>query len=448
MLTRIDINADTRAELRRVGLAGLGDLEKLDEEAIKSMAEHVLRYPHPNRPAGASVYLSAKAIRNLKTLRYWITLRRRVDGEITPEAFTEDTLYETEARMQEIKDYKRAEKGEDIEKPPKLKSMSKWTSFWEALNTYLGSIRGAAEVPLTYIIRDHGTVPPDAHEQEYDTFDELYHTTTVHEGTHFQADNTRVWHEIKAVIQDGPGWDFIRKFERTKNGRGAVMALKKQNESLNGITTRKNKAYTALSTLRYDGPKKNWTFDQYVAAHLRAHNELEYCKEPVPETKKVKDFLDGIEDERLDSAKDNILGDETKLNDFDETQKYLSLVVSNKKVAAVKRRGRQISASSTGKKPTERKQKNEKGLEISGAKKDTNEEWASLSTEDKRTIQNERAEYNKQRGKRKRKVSFVKKDEEQHEEEDTNQENADETEPSRNAGQQFGRGAHKKKTKV
>ena len=63
LLTRIDINADTRAELRRVGLAGLGDLEKLDEEAIKSMAEHVLRYPHPNRPAGASVYLSAKAIR-------------------------------------------------------------------------------------------------------------------------------------------------------------------------------------------------------------------------------------------------------------------------------------------------------------------------------------------------------------------------------------------------
>ena len=87
-------------------------------------------------------------------------------------------------------------------------------------------------------------------------------------------------------------------------------------------------------TLRYEGPKRNWTFEQYVAGYLHVHNELDYRDEPISESKKVKDFPDGTEDDRLENAKDNIMSDEERLNNFDMMQKYISLVASNMQVAS------------------------------------------------------------------------------------------------------------------
>lgn len=162
------------------------------------------------------------------------------------------------------------------------------------------------------------------------------------------ADNTRVWNEWKAMVQEGPGWDFIKRYNDPKDGRRAVRMLISQNESTNGLTARKNKAYEALSSLMYSGPSRNWTFEQYVNGHLHAHNKLEYCGEPVHPAKKVQDFLDGITDSRLENARGIILGDPDKMEDFDAAQKYMTLVNSNKSTS-VKRKGQQISSTASEK---------------------------------------------------------------------------------------------------
>ena len=64
--------------------------------------------------------------------------------------------------------------------------------------------------------------------------------------------------------------------------------------------------------------------------HQEAHNTLADLQETVPETKKVTDFLSGITDPRLMNAKDLVLGDPVKLQNFEACQQYLKTLVYNK----------------------------------------------------------------------------------------------------------------------
>jgi hypothetical protein len=68
-------------------------------------------------------------------------------------------------------------------------------------------------------------------------------------------------------------------------------------------------AYAKIAAARFSGQKCNFTFDNYVEKHQDGHNTLADLGEPVPETKKVTDFLSGITDPRLNNSKDVILGD-------------------------------------------------------------------------------------------------------------------------------------------
>jgi hypothetical protein len=63
--------------------------------------------------------------------------------------------------------------------------------------------------------------------------------------------------------------------------------------------------------------------------HQEAHNELLDCGEAVTETKKVDDFLKGIQDPGLQVGKTVVLSDPLKLDNFEACQQYLSTLVAN-----------------------------------------------------------------------------------------------------------------------
>ena len=116
---------------------------------------------------------------------------------------------------------------------------------------------------------------------------------TVFGGEHYRIDNESVWIELKGQVIDGFAWSYIKKFERSQDGRGAVMASKRQCEDKTLIKTRKNAAYLSIRQSNYRGACKAFIFAQYVAIHQNAHNELEDCGEAMPESKKVSDFING-----------------------------------------------------------------------------------------------------------------------------------------------------------
>jgi len=168
------------------------------------------------------------------------------------------------------------------------------------------------------------------HQVNYTDHNERLINMTTLTGPWFELDNQHIFEEFKALILKGPGWKFIKAYDRTKNCRGAVLALHRQCEGISAVQTRKAAAYAKIASARYSGQKRQFSFDSYVEIHQEAHNTLSDLEEPVPETKKVTDFLAGITDTRLSNAKDLILGDPQKLQDFELCQQYLKTLVYNK----------------------------------------------------------------------------------------------------------------------
>ena len=124
-------------------------------------------------------------------------------------------------------------KDDDTPKKPKmLDDLSKWETFWEEWKTFTGRIRGAAKCPITWIFREHDMVTQAHHNAAYGDHDSRLISTTVFQGPWFELDNARVYEEFKSLVLKGPGWSFVKQYDRTKNRRSAVLALRRQCEGI------------------------------------------------------------------------------------------------------------------------------------------------------------------------------------------------------------------------
>jgi hypothetical protein len=232
-------------------------------------------------------------------------------------------------------------------------------------------------------------VTPDHHAAVYQDHDAKLVATTQLQGDWYTLDNHRVYDEFKNLVVKGPGWSFVKTFDRTKDGRNAVLSLKRQCEGTSAIQMQKA-AYARIASARFNGQKRGFTFDTYVELHQTAYNTLSELNEAVPETKKVTDFLAGIGDPRLTNAKDFILADPTKLQDFEACQQFLKTLIYNK--TTQEKHERHISAISSNSKPNSKSAKrgggkrartdNDKNLVRSYSR----EEWMKLSEEQRARI--------------------------------------------------------------
>jgi hypothetical protein len=404
------------------------------------------------KSAPADVTFSSASIRRLNAFKYWAEERERCGQAIGPQLFTNEVLQEYLLIMRADEIEVEAKKGQVPTKPDPLKSEKEWFRFWEKFKNYLGRIRGAAKIPLSYIVRDHDEPTAAMQAVEYSSHSKKVAALTLLSGQHFAVDNESVWEVIKTLVIDGFGWSFVKRFDRTMDGRSAIKALRRQCEGKTSIKTRKNKAYASIAGSRYKGVRKQFTFSQYVAIHQAAHNELEDCNEPMPETKKVSDFLAGISDSALDSGVTCILSDEKYSDDFEATQQFLGTLVANQIVHRQSKRGgddeRNASSaevSSKGGKKGNGKGKTKKKIE---ARFYDNEEWSKLTAEEKSQVielkKQKKENKNKSKGSNKRKTASTESTEREEEEASGNEENGD-TAADSQAGNEFGRGAHKKK---
>lgn len=69
---------------------------------------------------------------------------------------------------------------------------------------------------------------PNADPVNYNSVDDYLMATTKLEGDHYKIDNAQLYNDIKPLLVDGAGWAFVKRYNRRKDGRGAVMALRKQ----------------------------------------------------------------------------------------------------------------------------------------------------------------------------------------------------------------------------
>jgi hypothetical protein len=200
---------------------------------------------------------------------------------------------------------------------------------------------------LSYLIWEHEEVTQEMLDADYASTVNRLVAMTVLKGAHFDLDNHTLFDELKALVVDGPGWAFVRKFDKAKDGRKAVLALKAQAEGLSSTLTHKTKAYASIASAVYRGPRRGFTFANYVSVHQEAHNKLFVCKVAVEDSKKVDDFLNGIQDPGLMVGKTVVLSDPLKLGDFKACQQYLSTLIMNMSNHAKSRSGERNASSAT-----------------------------------------------------------------------------------------------------
>ena len=282
-------------------------------------------------PAGTSFTIIP--IKKLLAFRQWTKQRKSTGDDLAPAEFTAEECTAAVTNLCNIEERDVAEKELDVTKGDPLKSLTGWFKFNEKLMNYLSQIRGLTKAPMKYLIREEEVVTAAARNKAYSTVDERLIATTLHSSQHYLVDNKRLFNEIKALTVDGPGWTYIKRYDKKEDGRSAYIALKKQCEGNSAITTRKMKAYNMISSAKYFGERKSYNFSKYIEAHQEGYNEIIDCddNEKIPEAKRVRDFLNGILDSTLQNGIDYILGDQTFLDSFEKTQQYLSTLVTNRR---------------------------------------------------------------------------------------------------------------------
>jgi hypothetical protein len=92
-------------------------------------------------------------------------------------------------------------------------------------------------------------------------------------------------------------------------------------------TRTKQECYDAIAKANYQGPRRNFDFNTYVGIHQQAHQDLIRLGEPIPENKKVRDFLQGITDPQCVNIKLNVLANQTFMNDFPQTINFVASAI-------------------------------------------------------------------------------------------------------------------------
>ena len=163
---------------------------------------------------------------------------------------------------------------------PKLKGAASWISFRDAFTHKLRDTSTSRGFSLAYLVDT--TVRPVTHGNsallESDIIDleeeDVFETKTIHFGSSYRGDNKKLWNMLEAALLNSDPYNMIAQFFRTKDGRKAWIALKSHYEGEDYVQQIREEAMSRLKTVHYRGETRNFKWENYVSAHIKAHKQL------------------------------------------------------------------------------------------------------------------------------------------------------------------------------
>jgi hypothetical protein len=173
---------------------------------------------------------------------------------------------------------------------------TKWVSWYNSVANYLSSVRGQNKVPLIYVIRKDRKegVPFVSSEEE-----RIY--SIVRSGLQYEADNKTVYRILADLLSTTKGWIWISRFDKKKDGRAAMEALRKHYDGPSERVIRTAQARQAIADAHYESEKR-FTFEKYVATLADAFEVLEDHDMPKTEDEKVDIMLAGMSSDNVQVA--------------------------------------------------------------------------------------------------------------------------------------------------
>ena len=380
-------NSDTSDELFRQGINSVEIIMNMEPEKLKSAFHNIQsrKSCSPSCPDRNEIFLGATFESQMSVVIEWAKYQKVIGGSPTAVAWNADaTAYKlTLERINYHRQIRDSEGTDDISLPGPLKEMKKFKEFSDSLVAYLRTKRGSCFVPLCYVIRKTEEVTDVERRAfvgingRYKNWDEHSIRCAVMKGPHWQSDNADFWQILGRLVRDGPGWDFIRGFEKRGDGdgRGAYLALYNQAFQHTNVRLIKSQARDALRELRFDGERRNFGWEKYVRNWYRNVETLKTYDACPPEHELVEEFCKGISDPRLTSGIANVLMDgSTQSQNLNNAQIYLNNILS----VTPKKRDRNVSSFNFDKNKRQKKTSPSFSGKIEG-KRYSASEWRGMS---------------------------------------------------------------------
>lgn len=346
----------------------LATLVSLSNDGLETTASNVNKMRRPVAQRGLVV--NAIHVTRLKAMRLWALWQVRCSVPLVEANFGADQLRWGMER-QEFEVRCKSSDAADAPEPPKLKKIGfdVWDTFWRHFKNYCDTKRGAMNIPISYVFREHLVPTPEIMAQEYADSDESLMMKVTLAGPDYKFDNKMVWGILTRLVGDGSAWPFIKSLETSYDGRLAISILKTQSQGTASISSRQARAFGSLDSAKYDGKSKNNTFENYVGILQLAFTELELCNVIMSEVQKVNYLLKGYNAPDKEQLMSRLVGTVME-SDYGECCSYISQWIAKLGIWSPSGAKRTVSAVTKT--------------------KFTDAEWHALTASEKQQVQKER----------------------------------------------------------
>lgn len=388
-------NVNLRAAIRNQGILSFNDFIGMEEDDIKSITTNIRKpggtLPRPTRAnpdatiVNPGISVGHVITRRLEMVRYYVNHCARIQripvlaAEMTLQRLTDVFLH-----------FKNEKDQPEVEVPGKIVKIDDVRTNIEDLDSYLNNALGETYLPLAYLVRDQIALPlvdqgfgmPSYHEEMVRRGD--------HQGTAFQRDNVALWNVISHMTHGGLAWNWVSRYERTRNGREAYIALKTHYLGESYQARIRAAADSVLQKTYYDGTR-SFSFESYITTLQKSFTDLEATGEAVAEERKVRVLLRGITASTMQSAVQTVNATRHLKSNYEDAVNYLAEANDTSKAMASAKRNVSSISNSTSKKngSTSNGNKGNKKKKLNTGYMKHNE-WWKLTDAQRNEIRNKR----------------------------------------------------------
>jgi hypothetical protein len=233
----------TRLQLAYEGIADPKDFKEFNEDGLNAIFSNL--YKPPKIPAAGAAALAAGRLQEIQAYEVSAKSKMRLKGAMLIVKFYDDVGRPLDPNnmawpvikcfLEQWKALMERKKAE-IGTPPKIMKNQAVHKWIDSFTLYLSQKVGVRNAPVAYVVRAVAAVdatPParqagDPHSEETGSIEGDLTACMTHNHPLFKVDNGLVFDMIKIAVRGHDVAATIAPFCRTRNGRGALLALKSQ----------------------------------------------------------------------------------------------------------------------------------------------------------------------------------------------------------------------------
>ena len=300
----------TRLHLQTEGITTPDDLvDFVTKDSWDPIVDNCKRPPQIPGAGGALVnqqafHLPAKSLMRLKTAAQVVLFYNRTGRALTAPSLTWARMSNFKVEWESLKEQKDSN---DEGSLPVISQKLFITNFFEAYETFVGNFIGQSGCPLSWIYRQDAAVPAVAPALEADQPFSTEHGSVSqelvarmsHAHPLFRPDNATGYAQLVTATLGTQYASTIAPFKRTKDGRGALKALKAQFAGKAHWDKEVKLMTDFIHGSKFTG-NTGFTLHAFLAKHRASYHTLQRCADHVQvelpnERSRVGYLLDNIE---------------------------------------------------------------------------------------------------------------------------------------------------------